>query len=821
MSVKRREFVVGGLALAATPILARAAGLAVPGKESEGALATARLIWCDTALPVPLEAGGSAGAIASSSDEQHQASTPDLHCVFAKEIDLAAVPSLAVLNLFTFTRYRLYVNGSYIGRGPCRYQNQRPEYDSCDIRGHLTRGRNALVVLVHRDAPTGRIMRHDPGFIATLEMLVSGERHLIVTDSSWLSMPELSFGPRAQAWSSIEEHIDVRKTTDWTRPDLTQPIWQRSALVSGGSDIRFFPRSTPLQLEQARAWTVAAPALPIGLSSGSEVEFSLDEIAQSFHLLEMDAEEGTRLEVSYDLPQGQTSGTCTYIARAGMQTWIGGDTFAMLQLRLRVTTGKLRLTRASAYEVRYPFERAAGFACSDPFLNQLWSLCARSLELLSEDSYVDCADRERVEWTDNSPPAFDCTRVMMRGPDERGRKHWGDARLLGGLLRRIALTQQPDGQLKAHSCSERFDIHAIMEDRTCDWVVLMREYLESCGDSTLVRELWPALLRLMQWYRQRTTARGLVLAREWEVWDNPLRYQVCEGAGLNAMIYRALVDAAVLAKNIGRQSDAAILTQQAQRLRDDYNHLLWNDGEGAYDGALFGPGSEIRPQMGQPFPYQVVDGRFRPTAQANLFALYSGIVPSDRIGSVKKWILNHKDEVRGVMSHYYFFQMLYSMEDKTQDEMVVQRMRSQWKNQVDSEWQTSWEELENGGGSKVHIYGLHPGYFLTAFVLGARREGPVERRAILVEPRFSGLDWAKGICVTEFGPVAMEWTRNACRLSEITCVIPANVQATLRLSMKEGNGILEINGIAAQARDIDGWLETALQPGRNSIRFRK
>jgi alpha-L-rhamnosidase len=820
MSLKRREFVVGGLAVAATPILARAAGLAMSGKESEAALATARLIWCATALPVPIEAGGSAGAIASSSDGQHQASTPDLHCVFARGIDLATVPSLAVLHLFTFTRYRLYVNGSYIGRGPCRYQNQRPEYDSCDIRGHLRKGRNTLVVLVHRDAPTGRIMRHDPGLIATLEMLVSGERHLIGTDSSWLSIPELSFGPRAQAWSSIEEHIDARKTTEWTRPDLTRPIWQRSTLVSGGSDIRFFPRSTPLQLEQERAWTVPAPGLPVELSPGSEVEFSLAEIAQCFHLLEVDAEEGSRLEVSYDLPQGQTSGTCTYISRAGVQTWIGGDTFAMLRLRLRVTAGKLRLTRASAYEVRYPFERAAGFACSDPFLNQLWSLCARSLELLSEDSYVDCADRERVEWTDDSPPAFDCTRVMMRGPDERGRTHWGDARLLGGLLRRIALTQQPDGQLKAHSCSERFDIHAIMEDRTCDWVVLMREYLESCGDSTLVLELWPALLRLMQWYRQRTTARGLVLAREWEVWDNPLRYQVCEGAGLNAMVYRALVDASVLARNIGRQSDAAILTQQAQRLRDDYNHHLWNDGEGAYDGGLFGPGSEIRPQMGQPFVGPVVDGRFHPTAQANLFALYSGIVPTERIASVRKWVLHHLDEVRGVMSHYYLFQMLYGMEDKTQDEMVLQRMRSQWKNQVDSEWQTSWEELENGGGSKVHIYGLHPGYFLTAFVLGARREGPVERRAILVEPRFSGLDWAKGICVTEFGPVAMEWTRNAGRLSEITCVIPTNVQATLRLSMQEENGILEINGIAAQARDIDGWLKTALQPGRNSIRFR-
>jgi hypothetical protein len=66
----------------------------------------------------------------------------------------------------------------------------------------------------------------------------------------------------------------------------------------------------------------------------------------------------------------------------------------------------------------------------------------------------------------------------------------------------------------------------------------------------------------------------------------------------------------------------------------------------------------------------------------------------------------------------------------------------------------------------------------------------------------------------------MEWTRNAGRLSEMTCVLPTNVQATLRLPMQEGNRILEINGIATPTRDVDGWLETGLPLGRNSIRLR-
>ncbi len=820
MSLKRREFLIRCAAAAAAPVVARTATFAAPIiAGTPDVLASARIIWSATTAPVAIRSGGAAEKIASSSDGPPEGAAQDLHSIFAKEITLSAVPSLAILHLSAFTRYRLYVNGNYIGRGPCRYQNQWPEYDSRDIASVLKPGRNILVVLVHRDAPTGRIMRHDPGFVAALEMEIGGRRQVVATDASWLSTPELSFGARRQAWSSIEEHIDARKMGDWTRLDLGLPIWKPSALVPGSGDTRFFPRSSPLQLETERRWTSGTSAVPINLSAGSEIEFTLPEIAQAFHLLEMDAEEGSSLEVSYALPQGETSGRCTYIARAGVQAWMGGDTFAFLRLRLRVTTGQILITRAAAYEVRYPFERAASFTCSDPFLSQLWGICARSLEVLSEDSYVDCADRERVEWTDDSPPAFDCTRVMMRGPDKNHTQHWGDARLLGGLLRRIALTQQPDGQLKAHSCSERFDIHAIMEDRTCNWVVLLREYQESCGDTGLVRELWPTLTRLLDWYRTRRTARGLVLAREWEVWDNPLRYEICEGAGLNAMVYRALEDASVLARSIGRQNESQGLAQEAQRLQSAFDGLLWNEQEGAYDGALFGPGSEVRPQSGHAFPGPIVGGRFRPTAQANLLALYGGIVPPERLGPVRRWVLNHLDEVREPMSHYYLFRMLYAMEDQQRDSEVLKLMRTGWKNQVDSEWQTTWEDLEKSGGSKVHIYGMHPGYFLTAYVLGARRKDPADRRRILIEPRFSGLDWAKGVCVTEFGPVEMEWTMNGARKPKIVCTIPNNVQAMLRLPSQEAREVLEIDGIAAPARRAEGWLEIGLKPGKHTIQF--
>jgi hypothetical protein len=819
--LKRRDFLKNGLAAGIAVGLPRVVfhsasdqGLNAPQKDH---LLTAQMIWSAQSAPIPLKPNGPAAGIASSSTGHPPVPTPDLHTIFAKEFTLDAVPTLATIRLFAYTRYRLYINGVYYGRGPSRFQNQRPEYDTLEITGALHAGRNLIAVLVHRDAPSGRIMRHEPGFAAIVQLTHEKMEQNISTDPSWLSQPDLSFGPRDEAWASIEEHVDARKGFNLTDPGLSITDWPASILAGGPEFFPVWPRTIPLLPESPRVWKAEAQA-PIALKPGQEVTFDLWEIVQGYHVLDLDADEGSEIEVEYLLPEGARSGKNTYVARAGRQQYMGGDTFAFKRLAVRLRSGRAALTRVQAFEVRYPFGRVGSFESSDPSLNQLWKICARSLELCSEDAYVDCADRERVEWTDNTPPAFDCTRVMMRGPSDGGKKYWGDNRLLKALLRRIALTQQPDGQIKAHSCSERWDIHAIMEDRSCDWVIQLREYAESSSDVVLVRELWPTLKRLMQWFLDRRTAHGLVLAREWEVWDNPLRYQVCEGAGLNALFYRALRDAAWLGKLIGDYSGSQSFAADADRLQTDFNAMLWNSDEGSYYGGLFGPGSKTSERLdGHMFAGPFVNGYYQPTAQAALFALYGRIVPAERIDSVRKWVLAHLDEVKDPMSHYYLFRALYQMQDETQDRAVLQRIKTGWKNQVDSPWQTTWEDLN--GGSKAHLYGLVPGYFLTAFVLGARRVEPVSEGSILIAPRCGDLSWAKGIAVTEFGPVEMKWSKSADGVLSIECSTPPNTMATLRLYKLDDKQTLSIDGQTRKAQINGSFIEAPLTSGKHVIQY--
>jgi len=843
-SLPRRNFLKSTLAAGVTlscpsaTFLANAEAGSDAGSEASPDDLNAHLIWSRESVPVPVLREGHAVDIASSGNGNLPAPVADLHSIFVKDFHLDALPDSARIRLFAYTRYRLYINGKYLGRGPSRFQNQRPEYDTRNILAALHTGANRIAVLVHRDAPTGRIMRHSPGFAAVLELSQSGKTRVIPTDPTWLSAPDPSFGPRNEAWASIEEHLDLRKGPDL--PAVSDPAfpianWARSIPVSGPDFFPIWPRTTPLQIDQLATLNVRDFNTPLQLNH--PIYLPLAQITQGYSLIEFDAEPGSVLELRYLLSpfgeEGESTGKCTCITRAGRQIWMGGDTFASFRVACELKSGSATIKRMDFFDVRYPFALGASLNIYDSVLSKLFKICANSLMLFSEDSYVDCADRERVEWTDDSPPAFDLTRVAFRGMhaiDDEGNRdpHFADNRLLKALLRRIALTQQPDGQLKAHSCSERFDIHAIMEDRSCDWVILLREYYESCLDTeqaaSFVRELWPTLTRLMQWFLDRRTSRGLVQAREWEVWDNPLRYQVCEGAGLNAFVYRALIDAAYLGQIIGKTTDARTFATAAESLKSAFNTQLWNTKELAYDGALFGPTSKRAEQLnGILFPGPITgswtDGRYHPTAQAALFALYCNIVPPERLAPLRTWLLAHLDEVKGPMSHYYLFRALYELNDPHYDAQVLYRMRIGWKAQVDAPWQTTWEDLGDSGGSKAHIYGITPGSFLITHLLGVRRTGHVSDRHILVEPRTGDLINASGNAITEFGSVPIDWNKRPQGYFELTVELPPGTHGTLRLYRSGEDSRMRIDTQMVDAQVNGVFVETPLAPGIHRIQY--
>ncbi|HUB25184.1 MAG TPA: alpha-L-rhamnosidase C-terminal domain-containing protein [Tepidisphaeraceae bacterium] len=633
-------------------------------------------------------------------------------------------------------------------------------------------------------------MRHAPCLTIRLDVVnPGGSAFSIRTDDQWKWSDRIRYRTPRIEWGNVRDRIDARvESGDWTQLRYDDSSWKSAAVVDGSQWGPLTARRIPLLRESRVATHIAGnQSFPVTLNAGQEIHLDLDHFSQAYSVLDLDAEAGTELEL--------THAGIHYIARAGRQTYISSDTCGFKEAVIRVRSGHATIHSYQAVEVLYPFDCLGSFECSDDRLNRIWQMGVRSLQLTSEDAYVDCADRERTEWMDCDPPAFDVTRVAVTGPGADGQPVYADSRLLKEMLRRTALTQQPAGWVKAHTCSDRFDIHAYMEDRACDWVEGARRYYESTGTTGVIREIWPVIVSQMNWFLDHRTPRGLVRAREWVVWGNPVGYQILEGAGLNAFVYRALVDASVLGNAIGQESDGSTFANAAEKLAKAFNDVLWDEKEATYYSGYFARDDVVNATPRTPkLTLKVDNGLVEPTFFPALFALDQGIVPPARQAAVQKYMLAHRDQATRVMTFYYLYKQLYAANQSGLDQEVIDSITNRFLPMADTGWQMSWEEFT--GASKAHCYGMFPTYFLSAYVLGVRLDGPIWNKRVLIEPRLADLAFAKGIVVTEFGPVAVSWSHRGQTL-EFSVDAPKGIELLLRLCDTDENTLKIVNEAVA------------------------
>ena len=727
---------------------------------------------------------------------------------FRKSFDLAAQPAEAVLHLFADARYIVWVNGTYVDRGPNRFQPNGPEYDSLNIVPRLKQGSNSIAILVIGNLSGGKIMRHVPGLTALLQL---DGRDFIHTDTTWKWNNVTRFLQCKASWADLTDQIvDVRlEDGDWTQTGYEDGAWKSASDIPGTSWGGLTARRIPLLREKSVALTLANGAsLPITLKAGEKLEFNTGRIVQAYPIIEFTAEKDT--ELSFE-PFG-----VKYLAKAGPQSHFTIDTRGITKGTILVKSGMATITGLKLIERLYPFDQVGSFNCNDPFLNQLWTLCARSCAVLSEDAYVDCADRERVEWMDCDPPGFDITRTAMAGPGEKPR--YADPRLLGAMIRRTALTLQPSGWVKAHTCSDRYDIHAKMEDRACEWVTGIRRYYDATGNAELVHEIWPAVVAQMNYFLERRTSRGLVLAREWVVWGNPVGYATLEGAGINAWVYKALVDAAVLGRAAGDLPQAGKFEQAAKELATAFNQVLWNESEGTFYSGYFDPAESAaaakKDGLGARQPKLKMTGNLvMPTVYPAIFALERGIVSPEHRPRVLQYLMGHRDPAGKVMIYYYLHKVLYAADSAECDKEILDCYRKRWQGMVQSPVQCSWEMFDGSKhGSIAHCYGMFPGYFLSAYVLGVRRDEPVAEKQLLIEPHLGDLTQAGGTVVTEFGPVPVSWTK-AGGMLHFQFIVPAEVEALVALPDQAGRGEINLDGKKFAGETVGSRRTLTLKPG--------
>ncbi|MCG2661631.1 MAG: alpha-L-rhamnosidase N-terminal domain-containing protein, partial [Kiritimatiellae bacterium] len=364
------------------------------------------------------------------------------------------------------SKYRLWINGEYIGFGPARGHSEHPYYDTHVVP--LRAGRNTIAFLVQHYTEGGNIFSPvEGGLICQVEV---GTTVVATTDGSWGTLSSKAY--RGIAGMIFPESFDARaEPHGWQQPGFNATSWPAAKVLSHSKlapPRNLLPRPIPLikekrlvpaqlldtwqcqdidvkrytkeqdiagslwgvqqdrlkarpssgALQTPRAWSAKPLRLDLGvrkavcliLDFGKETLASPEIVAQgpSGVILDLGYSECLDNDLVPTLWQGCRQSERIVLRNGQTQhriTQPRGFRFMILRVaNVGQRRCRVSLEDVAAYEALYPTEPKGSFKCSDPLLNRTFALAARTVNLCMEDGYTDCPWRERSQWVGDAQP---------------------------------------------------------------------------------------------------------------------------------------------------------------------------------------------------------------------------------------------------------------------------------------------------------------------------------------------------------------------------------------------------------------------------------
>ncbi len=450
------------------------------------------------------------------------------------------------------SRYRLYINGTYIATGPQKGDRFRKYYDVLDVTAHLRPGRNTVAAeVLHYPNDYRGAMSFHTGPIS----LVNGSRGgfwlectvfpQMNTNAEWLCCDNVSrrfVEAKQSKYAGDMEEIDGAAALPyWCDPEAPEDDFSPCVVVAPPDNARLGGvlyewqlkrRDIPLLYER--------PIQPVGCSKsggGADlrpllkgsvtvlphttafVDVDMGELVNAYVSLSLETPAvGGRITLCYgecyqfpghdglpvkrvrDDANGDIFGEeDTYYTRQGAQVYEPFEFRVFRYLRLKVQTGDapIALTGLSFRLTGYPLEKAGGLKAADPTVQQLWDVSVRTLERCMLDTYIDCPYYEQMQYTMDT-----LIQAQLSYPLS------ADDRLIRRALYDFHSTLRPDG-LIAGNAPAAFD--QLIPVFALYFVDLVSDHFQYFRDIALVRQYLPTITRILDYFGSRTDpSDGLV-----------------------------------------------------------------------------------------------------------------------------------------------------------------------------------------------------------------------------------------------------------------------------------------------------------------------
>lgn len=168
---------------------------------------------------------------------------------------LDSLPKETELLITADSRYRLWVNGHAVARGPARCYPHAQSVDILDIAPYLQVGPNLLAIQVYQPGYShfAYVHRANAGLLAVLDCCGWDE---FVTSTAWRVRRDRSYNdrvPRMSIYQAGVEDRDLSLADDWTRPGYDDSSWPTARMVARVGDMPWtglVERVLPLVVER-------------------------------------------------------------------------------------------------------------------------------------------------------------------------------------------------------------------------------------------------------------------------------------------------------------------------------------------------------------------------------------------------------------------------------------------------------------------------------------------------------------------------------------------------------------------------------------------
>lgn len=170
-------------------------------------------------------------------------------------------PWQAQIYITADSRYKLWVNGQFISRGPARSYPQHQSVDCLDLSAYLQAGTNILAVQVYQPGYSHFAYVHRGAAGLLVHLICDGQTRL-VSDLTWRTRRDPSFAaavPRVSIYGAGVEVCDLRLADEWTALAYDDSAWTAPRLVApvGGYPwLELKARPVPLLVEREAPMTL-------------------------------------------------------------------------------------------------------------------------------------------------------------------------------------------------------------------------------------------------------------------------------------------------------------------------------------------------------------------------------------------------------------------------------------------------------------------------------------------------------------------------------------------------------------------------------------